>query len=475
MIGETLGDYLILERLGQGGMGTVYQAEDAQGQLVALKVMGLDRTAHPAARRRFAQEARTLSTLHEPSIVAARSELAEERGLLFFAMEYVDGPDLGRVLRDRGRLPGFEAVAIAGDVLQALSSAHSSGVLHRDVKPSNVFLTARGRAKLGDFGLARMAGTSRVTQAGSLLGTPEYMAPEQAEGREASEQTDLYAVGVLLYEMLTGRPPFQAPTPLAVLRLVSEQAPPELGSTLPAALRAVVRRALQKDPAQRYRTADSMRQDLTAAIATHSNDAGVNATLALAQAPTVELRPPAPVPPAPGWWVGLTAAVALVALGVGAFLWASPQTPADAARTSEIEERLNERGAHSGTHSTATVAPVNSPPQDSWVEVTLRNGTTYSAWLLAVDFRQGHLLTTGPEGKRRRESLTNVRQYRRLAGPKAQGTAVSVTLRSGAAFEAELVEVDLEASTLVTRLPTGKVRRDPLDTVADYRLLSPPR
>ncbi len=215
---ETLGEYRLEGRLGRGGMGTAYRGRGPDGEVVAVKVLADDLVADAAARRRFEKEASVLARLRHPRIVSARTGLLEDGGRLFYAMELVEGSDLSEVLARRGSLPLRRALGLLSDVLAALEFAHGHGILHRDVKPSNVFVLPSGRAKLGDFGLARADGATRLTETGTALGTPEYMAPEQAEGEAGEPRTDVYAAGIVLWELLAGRPPFTADKPLAVLR-----------------------------------------------------------------------------------------------------------------------------------------------------------------------------------------------------------------------------------------------------------------
>ncbi|MBL4847303.1 MAG: protein kinase [Planctomycetes bacterium] len=257
---ERLGPFVLLGRLGQGGMGAVFRARDERsGEVVALKVLkgaGQD----PSLLERFEREGRLLAGLDHPGIVGLRSGLEVSEGQAYYAMELVEGQDLRQVLRTRGALSAEEAVGIAKEVLAALSYAHARGVIHRDVKPPNVLMNSAGRARLADFGLARALESSGLTRTGTVLGTPEYMAPEQAEGNPSEARTDLYAVGVLLFELVSGAPPFRAERPLAVLRAHCEAPVPPLRAPhgLPAGLEGVVRRALAKAPADRWPSAEAM-------------------------------------------------------------------------------------------------------------------------------------------------------------------------------------------------------------------------
>ena len=280
MIGETLGGYTIEKKLGQGGMGAVFAARSGAGEACALKVLSLDLSQDPKARARFEHECRVLTGLEHPRIVRAISGLEADGERFFYAMELVLGEDLAACVERRGALPAKEAVAVVADVLEALSVAHARSVLHRDVKPSNVFIDEGGRAKLGDFGIALVAGATRHTWTGTTLGTPEFMAPEVARGEEPTTRSDLYAAGVLLYFLLDGRPPFRASQPLAILKMQVEEPPPPLRAAAPPRLAKIVARALAKDPVQRFQDAASFREALLASLETGPEER------ALAQAET---------------------------------------------------------------------------------------------------------------------------------------------------------------------------------------------
>lgn len=256
MIGTQLGSYRIESLLGRGGMGAVYRALDVEGgERVALKVLAADDALDPVAAERFQAEAKLLASLNHPNIVAARAALQHERGHAFYAMELVRGKSLARVLGERGHLRPEEAVTITLEVLAGLGAAHERGVIHRDVKPANVIVASGGAVKVVDFGLARALDATRLTLSGQALGTPCYMSPEQAEAKSTDARTDVYSVGVLLYELLTGKPPFVAEAPLALLKQHVESPVPPLTVPLPAGLEGALRRALAKNPERRFATA----------------------------------------------------------------------------------------------------------------------------------------------------------------------------------------------------------------------------
>lgn len=264
-----IGHYRILRKLGEGGMGVVYAAEDDRlGRQVALKVLR-DSSPDPDARARLVREARIAAGVAHP-LICQVFELGEWNGQPFIAMELVDGEPLAARLA-RGALAPGEALPLALSVVDALRVLHGRGIVHRDLKPSNVFVTPAG-VKVLDFGLARpmeAAGAdtaTALTQAGTILGTPQYSAPEQLTGQAVDARADLFSAGVVLYEMLAGRPPFQGANIGAIIHAVLYDTPPVLtGSPAIAAIDRVLHRALAKDPAERYQTADAFGADLRAA------------------------------------------------------------------------------------------------------------------------------------------------------------------------------------------------------------------
>jgi serine/threonine-protein kinase len=260
------GRYRVLRRIGGGGMADVYLAEDAHLQRqVALKVLHRHFAQDREFVERFRREAEAAAGLSHPNIVAVYDR-GEFEGTYYIAMQYVEGPTL-RELIDRG-LSIEQAVAIIRQVLEAARYAHRHGIVHRDLKPQNVIVDPEGKAMVMDFGIAR-AGVSNITQTGSVMGTPHYLSPEQAQGHEVTAVSDLYSVGVMLYEALTGRVPFEGESAVAIaMKQVSEvpQRPSSLNPRVSPALDAVVMRALEKDPGQRFQNADAFIAALTAAM-----------------------------------------------------------------------------------------------------------------------------------------------------------------------------------------------------------------
>jgi beta-lactam-binding protein with PASTA domain/predicted Ser/Thr protein kinase len=252
------GRYRVLNRLGSGGMADVYCAEDQQlGRRVALKLLYRRFAEDEEFVERFRREASAAAGLQHPNIVSVYDR-GEWDGTYYIAMEFLDGQTLKQLVREHGPMPPDLATDIVIQILRAARFAHKRGVVHRDIKPHNVILDEEGRAKVTDFGIAR-AGASDMTETGSIMGTAQYLSPEQAQGRPVSPRSDLYSIGVLLYELLTGRVPFDAESPVTIaLKQVTEAPvpPSELNPGVPPALEAVVLRAMEKDPANRFADAD---------------------------------------------------------------------------------------------------------------------------------------------------------------------------------------------------------------------------
>jgi len=235
-VGQRLGQYQIIEQLGRGGMAVVYKAhQPALERYVAVKVLPRELTFDGQFVERFLREARAAARLNHPNIVTIH-DVGQAEGVNFLVMEFVDGPSLTELLRQRGAQPPEVVARITSQVAAALDYAHQHGFVHRDIKPGNILLAPDGTAKLTDFGIVQATGGTRLTQTGTLLGTPAYMSPEQARGAEVGQGTDIYSLGVVSYEMLSGRVPFSGPT-MAVLHAHVYE-PPDLG-VLPGQVRAV--------------------------------------------------------------------------------------------------------------------------------------------------------------------------------------------------------------------------------------------
>src|SRR4051794_12978319 len=321
------GRYRVLRPLGSGGMADVYCAEDTQlGRRVALKLLSRRFAQDPEFVERFRREASAAAGLQHRHIVGV-FDRGEWDGTYYIAMEFLGGQTLKQLVREHGAVPPDRAADLTIQVLRAARFAHRRGVVHRDLKPHNVILDDEGCAKVTDFGIAR-AGASDMTETGSIMGTAQYLSPEQAQGQPVSPRSDLYSIGVMLYELLTGRVPFDAESPVTIaLKHLSEvPAPPSrLNPAVPPAFDAVVMKALEKEPARRFADADEFIAALQAAKAE----------------PTVVPREmvlePYPMPGEPfaeedrrsrRWWLWLLALLLLAAAAVGLYLLLAPHKKA---------------------------------------------------------------------------------------------------------------------------------------------------
>src|SRR5579884_3768120 len=350
------GRYKVLSRLGAGGMADVYLAEDEQlGRKVALKLLHRRFSEDPGFVERFRREAQAAAGLQHPNVVSVYDRGAYD-GTYYIAMEYLPGRSLKQLIRAEAPLDPIRAIDITLQILKAARFAHRRGVIHRDLKPHNVIVDDSDNAKVTDFGIAR-AGASDMTETGSIMGTAQYLSPEQAQGHAVSETSDLYSVGVILYELLTGKVPFDADSAVTIaLKHLSEPptAPTQLNPAIPPALEEVVLWTLNKNPADRPKNADELiaaleraraailagdpGQRTAAMAAVGAGVAGAGVGLVdpppAAAAPIGSVPPPvAPVPagnggPPPGapgpdeeergwrrWWPWLAAALVILALG----------------------------------------------------------------------------------------------------------------------------------------------------------------
>jgi serine/threonine-protein kinase len=417
------GRYRALRPLGSGGMAQVWCAEDdVLGRRVALKLLGSRFAEDPEFRERFRREAQAAAGLAHPNIVGI-FDRSEWEGTPYIAMELVDGRTLKELVNERGPLPPAVAVDFTEQILRALGYAHRRGLVHRDVKPQNVIIDSEGQAKVADFGIARAA-DSEMTQTGSIVGTVQYLSPEQAQALPVDARSDLYSAGVVLYELLTGRVPFDGEAPVAIaLKHVSERPVPpgQLQPGIPPALEAVVLRALEKDPAHRFQSADEF---LAALERARRGPTRVVERTAIVDEPEPRSR----------WWVARVA----IAIGLYLLLAGNRVTVPDVVGrdASDAAERLHDRGLEVAFRNVETdEAPVDEViDQDPPAGDEVREGTTVT---LTVSAGRGTAAVPAVEGLPREEAEEAVRD---------------------AGFEPRVVEEfsdSVEAGTVISVSPEG--------------------
>ena len=357
--------YRIIRKLGTGGMANVYLAEDeVLGRRVAIKILNDRHAGDDQFVERFRREAKNAAGLSHPNIVSIYDR-GEAEGTYYIAMEYLDGRSLKELIVARGPAPIHLAIDYARQILAAIRFAHRHGIVHRDIKPHNVLVDGEGRLKVTDFGIAR-AGTSQMTEAGSIIGTAQYLSPEQARGAPVDQTSDLYSVGVVLYELLTGQVPFSGDTPveIAMKHLSSVPEPPSAKrAEVPRDLDLVVMRALAKDPAERYHSAEEMDADLRrinrgvaispateeAATAIISRPPPTAATEVGPPRPPVSYAPPAAYydydePPRRAIWPWLVALLFVAGAVVGGyFLYDQVQDQLSGSKTVAVESYVGIR------------------------------------------------------------------------------------------------------------------------------------
>ena len=303
MIGKTVSHYRILEKLGEGGMGVVYKAEDTKlHRFVALKFLPAHVSDDEAAQR-FANEAHAVSALDHPNICAIYEIDQTPEGQMFIAMPCYEGASLQEMIKG-GPLALDEAIGITSQIARGLAKAHEKGIIHRDVKPGNILVTSDGLAKIVDFGLAKLATQARLTRVGTTVGTVMYMSPEQARGEEVDERSDIWSLGAVLYEMVTGRPPFEGEHEQAIIYSILNQTPEPIDRLLPGApkdLERILTKALAKSSAERYQRMSDMAAELDLLRSTLEMKAKASA------APARRSR-------RPRVWIGLAAVIVVVAL-----------------------------------------------------------------------------------------------------------------------------------------------------------------
>jgi serine/threonine protein kinase len=278
MIGSVVGNYKIIDKIGEGGMGSVFKGVDLMLEReVAIKMLRPELAQQPNVVERFRTEAVTLAKLNHPNVATLHSFFRQ--GVDFFmVMEFVRGETLDHVIRTRGAMPCDQAIQLIGMALEGIDHAHKMGIIHRDIKPANMMLTETGSIKVMDFGIARVLGTDRMTKVGHLIGTVEYMSPEQVRGEETDARSDIYSLGILLYEMLTGRVPFTSTSEYELMRCQIEDAPTPprtFAPHIPLPIEQAIMRSLAKRREARYQSASEFRAMLlqtTGSLADSSRD-----------------------------------------------------------------------------------------------------------------------------------------------------------------------------------------------------------
>ncbi len=374
-----IGQYVIEARLGEGGMGEVYRADQPEiGRKVAIKVLHPHLFRDPETVERFRIEARAAARLQDPHVVSIFNYGDMGDGTLFLAMEYLEGQTLSAALKQLGKFDSWRAIRVIMQCCSALADAHAAGVVHRDLKPSNIMLVQRGTesdfVKVLDFGVAQLEG-SRMTKSGDVFGTPQYMSPEQLRGEAIDGRSDLSSLGVILYELLTGRLPFRSTNMVGYVHLHLNEAPPPFREANPnvsihPAIEAAVMHALAKAPESRPQSAQAMAAELEGALAGRSplTNASSQGPMPAAPAPVDAAMVPAPPPARRGAPVGLVVglAVGALVLGVGGTVGAMMfLAPKEAEAVADAEEDAEHEAEEETAKPPEAPEGVAAPPKEA--------------------------------------------------------------------------------------------------------------
>ncbi|MGD9570950.1 MAG: Stk1 family PASTA domain-containing Ser/Thr kinase [Thermoleophilia bacterium] len=468
------GRYELGRQLGAGGMARVYLGHDrVLDRRVAVKVLSEPYASDPQFVERFRREASAAAGLNHPNIVAVYDR-GEADGSYYIVMEYLAGPDLKQVIRRRAPLPPLEAIDNAQQILAALGAAHRSDLIHRDVKPQNVLVAEDGHLKVTDFGIARAGEEADVTEPGSVIGTAQYLSPEQARGGEVTAASDCYAVGIVLYEMLTGRVPFDGGPPVSIaMKQVSDPPVPpgEIEPTIPPVLEDVVMRALAKRPSERWRTAQDFSRALDEARAEIDPATGTTRVLgavggAAAAGDTARTRvmdpvpprvgPPPPEEPPPGrrrWPIIAGIVVLLLAAAAAAFvLLGGDEAKAVTIPPVAGQPAAEARATLEGLDLVVDERQVEDPDVEAGFVVDTEPGAGEEA-------REGDTVILNVSGGPGQETVPNVVGDERDAATRAlraEGFEVSVTTRA---------DEDVESGIVISQDPAGNTPADVNSTV----------
>jgi serine/threonine protein kinase len=372
--GRVLGNrYRLVEPLARGGMATVWIADDpVLSRRVAVKILRVDLAADEATRARFRNEAIAAARLNHPNIVSTY-DTGDDDGTAYIVMELIDGTTLRHLIDETGGLPVADVIRIGSEVAEALEAAHRADLVHRDVKPANVLVPSSGTVKVTDFGIAKAAGAAELTRTGTVMGTARYLAPEQVNGRTADARTDVYALGLLLYEMCCGHPPFGGDTDIATAMARLTTSPPSIRAERPDVsqpLDDLVHRCLARDPAKRFASAGAVKHalDIVGGVVQRAKPAGAAratpsapppssvAAVAATRAPAARPTTPAASRPAPAaatrarsgsgsWWWLVAVCIVAAAAGVGAYF--------------VVRSEADSSSGNGGTNSTSTAPPAS--------------------------------------------------------------------------------------------------------------------
>jgi serine/threonine-protein kinase len=373
VVGETIAErYEIEELVGHGGMSSVYKAKDTLLERhVALKILHEQYNADEDFVERFKREARSVAQLQHPNIVTV-IDRGEEEGRQFIVFEYIDGENLKEHVVRKGRLDVREALEIALEVARGLAFAHDQGLIHRDVKPQNVLLNGDGRAKVTDFGIARTVEVDGMTQTGTVLGTSNYIAPEQASGQPVDAHSDVYALGVVLYELLAGEVPFPGESFIAVaMKHMHEPAPNllDVRGDVPLRVAAAVDRALEKDPEQRFPTMDAFAAELEACLAELERGEDGDATMVI---PSAQRAAPRRKKSVSRWpiGIGLLALLAIAAIVIGLLALGGSNNDSTPAASKRVQvtgaTSYDPFGDNKEEHSAAAINVTDGDPATYW-------------------------------------------------------------------------------------------------------------